>query len=167
MLFQRFIVFLLLMAVLSTAGGARPRASSALQQAVMAKFPARLETLAGVEFASYLANKASQGVLAESVRKVFRSKSAAAAKALHYEQGLKGLESFYRSTGKDAPIARAYQQLAASEQEMLGEEAIKDRLIDDEKIGEFYQSLVKVLQEYGYDTPQQSYQEMIGKITGQ
>ena len=167
MIFQRFVVFLLVTAVLSTSSGAKPRFSIALQRAVMAKLPASFETLAGQEFAVYLANKASRGVLAESVGQVFASLSGSGAKALQYEQGLEAVDAFYRSTGKNAPLAKAYQQLAASEQEMLGDDAIKDRLIDDEQISEFYQSLITVLKEYGYDVPQKSYQELIVKIITQ
>lgn len=167
MVYRGFIVFLLVTAILSTSGGARPRVSIVLQRAVMAKFPASFETLSGVEFARYLAYKASRGVLAESVGQVFASISGSAAKAIHYHEGLEALNDFYRSSGKEAPIAMAYQQLVKSEQEALGKDAIEDRLIDDETIGDFYQSIVKVLQEHGYDVPEKSYQELISKITSE
>ena len=167
MIYRSFIVFLLVTTMLTTSSGAKPRASIALQRAVMAKFPASFETLSGVEFARYLAYKASSGVLAESVGKVFTSISGSAAKAMSYELGFEALQELNRSIGKEAPIAKAYQQLVKSEQEALGKDALEARLIDDETIGEFYQSLVKVLQEYGYDVPEKSYQELISKITSQ
>lgn len=163
MIFQRFVVFLLLIAVLATSSGAKTRGSVALRKAVIAELPASLQTLSGREFALYLADKASQGVLAKYVDQVFVSVTGSASKGVHYFDGLEALESFQSSTGKGAPLAKAYRQLLNSEQEMLKTD--DEQLVDDKQIGELYQRIVKVLEEHGYDVPEKSYQELVSKIT--